>query len=207
LPVLDQLLVVFILVEILHTVHISIRSHILVTEPILVVGLIASANSGHYPAGQHSHQGRKVDKRWREPVSRRHAGAWTAGPDHSGADHFDDSAAPLCARPHNGRRCGAFYLLPEKTILKRSMVEDSEVEGIEVEGSEYSSTPRFRRSDVRHEPGGAAGRGWPSLANHRRIVPGGMRKRHRQSGGRDWLGVSGGICLNLCTPLLPGLCP
>jgi hypothetical protein len=30
------------LVEILHTVRISIRSHVLVTEPFLVVGLIAS---------------------------------------------------------------------------------------------------------------------------------------------------------------------
>jgi Phosphate-starvation-inducible E family len=42
LLVLDQLLVVLMLVEILHTVRISIRSHILVTEPFLVVGLIAS---------------------------------------------------------------------------------------------------------------------------------------------------------------------
>ena len=42
LRVLDQLLLVLILVEILHTVRISIRSHILVTEPFLVVGLIAS---------------------------------------------------------------------------------------------------------------------------------------------------------------------
>jgi Phosphate-starvation-inducible E family len=40
--VLDQLLVVLMLVEILHTVRVSIRSHILVTEPFLVVGLIAS---------------------------------------------------------------------------------------------------------------------------------------------------------------------
>src|SRR5256712_1273655 len=40
--VLDQLLVVLMLVEILHTVRISIRSHVLVTEPFLVVGLIAS---------------------------------------------------------------------------------------------------------------------------------------------------------------------
>jgi hypothetical protein len=40
LLVLDQLLVVLMLVEILHTVRISIRSH--VTEPFLVVGLIAS---------------------------------------------------------------------------------------------------------------------------------------------------------------------
>jgi len=40
--VLDHLLVVLMLVEILHTVRISIRSHILVTEPFLVVGLIAS---------------------------------------------------------------------------------------------------------------------------------------------------------------------
>jgi len=42
LLVLDQLLLVLMLVEILHTVNISIRSHILVTEPFLVVGLIAS---------------------------------------------------------------------------------------------------------------------------------------------------------------------
>jgi len=42
LLVLDRLLVVLMLVEILHTVRISIRSHILVTEPFLVVGLIAS---------------------------------------------------------------------------------------------------------------------------------------------------------------------
>ena len=42
LRVLDQLLVVLMLVEIIHTVRISIRSHYLVTEPFLVVGLIAS---------------------------------------------------------------------------------------------------------------------------------------------------------------------
>jgi len=42
LRVLDQLLVVLMLVEILHTVRISIHSHYLVTEPFLVVGLIAS---------------------------------------------------------------------------------------------------------------------------------------------------------------------
>ena len=42
LRVLDQLLVVLMLVEILHTVRISIHSHVLVTEPFLVVGLIAS---------------------------------------------------------------------------------------------------------------------------------------------------------------------
>ena len=42
LRVLDQLLIVLMLVEILHTVRISIRSHFLVTEPFLVVGLIAS---------------------------------------------------------------------------------------------------------------------------------------------------------------------
>jgi Phosphate-starvation-inducible E family len=42
LEVLDQLLVVLMVVEILHTVSISIRSHVLVTEPFLVVGLIAS---------------------------------------------------------------------------------------------------------------------------------------------------------------------
>jgi uncharacterized membrane protein (DUF373 family) len=43
LRVLDQLLLVLMLVEILHTVRISIRSHILIIiEPFLVVGLIAS---------------------------------------------------------------------------------------------------------------------------------------------------------------------
>lgn len=42
LRVLDELLIVLMLVEILHTVRISIRSHVLVTEPFLVVGLIAS---------------------------------------------------------------------------------------------------------------------------------------------------------------------
>lgn len=36
------MLVVLMLVEILHTVRISIHSHVLVTEPFLVVGLIAS---------------------------------------------------------------------------------------------------------------------------------------------------------------------
>lgn len=41
-PILDQLLLVLMLVEILHTVRISIRSHTLITEPFLVVGLIAS---------------------------------------------------------------------------------------------------------------------------------------------------------------------
>src|SRR5207245_4052849 len=41
LRVLNQLLIVLMLVEILHTVRISIRSHVLVTEPFLVVGLIA----------------------------------------------------------------------------------------------------------------------------------------------------------------------
>jgi uncharacterized membrane protein (DUF373 family) len=40
--IIDRLLVVFMLVEILHTVRISIRSHILVTEPFLIVGLIAT---------------------------------------------------------------------------------------------------------------------------------------------------------------------
>jgi energy-converting hydrogenase Eha subunit A len=43
LRVLDQLLVVLMLVEILHTIRISIRSNILfAAEPFLVVGLIAS---------------------------------------------------------------------------------------------------------------------------------------------------------------------
>jgi Phosphate-starvation-inducible E family len=43
LRVLDQLLIVLMIVEILHTVRISIRSHIfLAMEPFLVVGLIAS---------------------------------------------------------------------------------------------------------------------------------------------------------------------
>ena len=42
LRALNQLLIVLMLVGILHTVRISIRSHVLVTEPFLIVGLIAS---------------------------------------------------------------------------------------------------------------------------------------------------------------------
>ncbi|MDQ6665288.1 MAG: phosphate-starvation-inducible PsiE family protein [Acidobacteriota bacterium] len=40
--ILDQLLLVLMVVEILHTVRTSIHSHSLVTEPFLIVGLIAS---------------------------------------------------------------------------------------------------------------------------------------------------------------------
>ncbi len=42
LRVLNELLIVLMLAEILHTVRISLRSHVLVMEPFLVVGLIAS---------------------------------------------------------------------------------------------------------------------------------------------------------------------
>ncbi len=42
LRVLNELLVVLMIVEIFHTVRISIRAHVLVTEPFLIVGLIAS---------------------------------------------------------------------------------------------------------------------------------------------------------------------
>jgi uncharacterized membrane protein (DUF373 family) len=42
LRVLDELLVALMLVEILDNVRISIRSHVLVMEPVLVIGLIAS---------------------------------------------------------------------------------------------------------------------------------------------------------------------
>lgn len=43
LPVLDELLVVLMVVEIFHTVRIAIRSHILLAaEPFLIVGVIAS---------------------------------------------------------------------------------------------------------------------------------------------------------------------
>jgi uncharacterized membrane protein (DUF373 family) len=40
--VLDQLLLVLVLVEILHTVRMSIRSKEIIIEPFLIVGLIAS---------------------------------------------------------------------------------------------------------------------------------------------------------------------
>jgi uncharacterized membrane protein (DUF373 family) len=39
---IDRLLLVLMLLEILHTMRISIRSHTLVVEPFLIVGLIAS---------------------------------------------------------------------------------------------------------------------------------------------------------------------
>jgi uncharacterized membrane protein (DUF373 family) len=38
---IDRLLLVLVLVELLHTVRISIRSHTLVIEPFLIIGLIA----------------------------------------------------------------------------------------------------------------------------------------------------------------------
>jgi hypothetical protein len=41
LLVLDQLLLVLMLVELLHTVRISVRAETLMTEPFLIVGLIA----------------------------------------------------------------------------------------------------------------------------------------------------------------------
>lgn len=40
--VLDQLLLVLMLIELLHTVRISVRSEALIMEPFLIVGLIAS---------------------------------------------------------------------------------------------------------------------------------------------------------------------
>ncbi|HET6306011.1 MAG TPA: phosphate-starvation-inducible PsiE family protein [Rhodopila sp.] len=40
--VIDRLLVVLMLIEILHTVHVSVKSGVLTCEPFLVVGLIAS---------------------------------------------------------------------------------------------------------------------------------------------------------------------
>jgi uncharacterized membrane protein (DUF373 family) len=39
---IDRLLLVLMIVEVLHTVHVSFRSHTLTAEPFLVVGLIAS---------------------------------------------------------------------------------------------------------------------------------------------------------------------
>jgi uncharacterized membrane protein (DUF373 family) len=39
---IDRLLLVLMLVELLHTVRISIRSHMLVVEPFLIIGLIAT---------------------------------------------------------------------------------------------------------------------------------------------------------------------
>lgn len=40
--VLDQLLLVLMMIELLHTVRISVRSEALIMEPFLIVGLIAS---------------------------------------------------------------------------------------------------------------------------------------------------------------------
>jgi len=42
IEILDSLLLVVMLVEILHTIRITIREHALVMEPFLIVGLIAS---------------------------------------------------------------------------------------------------------------------------------------------------------------------
>jgi ABC-type anion transport system duplicated permease subunit len=74
LRVLDQLLVVLMLVEILHTVRISIRSHFLVTEPFLVVGLIASIRRilGYYPGSREPHKSWVVFCRECEHISSQH---------------------------------------------------------------------------------------------------------------------------------------
>lgn len=42
IDILDSLLLVIMLVELLHTIRITIREHTLVMEPFLIVGLIAS---------------------------------------------------------------------------------------------------------------------------------------------------------------------
>jgi uncharacterized membrane protein (DUF373 family) len=42
LRLLDALLLVMMLVEILHTINISLRQHVLTSEPFLIVGLIAA---------------------------------------------------------------------------------------------------------------------------------------------------------------------
>jgi phosphate starvation-inducible membrane PsiE len=41
-PLLDQILLLFMMVEILYTVQVSFREHVLVPEPFLIVGLIAA---------------------------------------------------------------------------------------------------------------------------------------------------------------------
>ena len=64
LRVLNQLLIVLMLVEILHTVRIFIRSHVLVTEPFLIVGLIASIRRvGDYAGSSHAHERRCMGDR------------------------------------------------------------------------------------------------------------------------------------------------
>jgi uncharacterized membrane protein (DUF373 family) len=42
IEILDQVLLVFMIVEILYTVQVSFREHALVPEPFLIVGLIAA---------------------------------------------------------------------------------------------------------------------------------------------------------------------
>ncbi len=75
LRVLDDLLVVLMLVEILHTVRISIHSHLPLAEPFLIVGLIASIRRIlviTLEAGQ-PHQGWNVIDRRREHISSHYA--------------------------------------------------------------------------------------------------------------------------------------
>jgi hypothetical protein len=75
LRVLDQLLIVLMLVEILHTVRFSIRSNILLAaEPFLVVGLIASIRrvSNHQLANDRLNEGRKMVHRRRKYFSKFH---------------------------------------------------------------------------------------------------------------------------------------
>jgi len=74
LRVLEQLLIVLMLVEILHIVRISIRSHVRVTELFLLVGLIASIRRilGDYTGSRQPHKTWDVVGRGCEHISSQH---------------------------------------------------------------------------------------------------------------------------------------
>jgi len=74
LQVLDQLLIVLMLIEILHTVRISIHSHTFITEPFSRrrPDRLHSANAGNHFGGLHSHQRGILVSRKSKPVPRQH---------------------------------------------------------------------------------------------------------------------------------------
>jgi len=80
LAVLNQLLIVLMLVEILHTVRVSIRSHFSGdrTFPGDRIDCFDPANAGHHSGNGHTVERRKMDGRWRERVPRFADRAWVA---------------------------------------------------------------------------------------------------------------------------------
>jgi hypothetical protein len=101
LRVLNELLIVRMLAEILHTVRISSRSDVLVAEPFLVVGLIASIR--RILSTGHPCQSGGRDERQRDCFPQFDDGTWFAESPRSGPGVFDYALAVLPDLPGERR--------------------------------------------------------------------------------------------------------